>query len=254
MCQIQWVDCTSDKIDDRLICRQSPIGRFSQADRPFDHDIAARIDKASELVIRQYSPMLLSEPEYHLISDEHAKLLLKFTLGLRETARNRHQRATENPLQSDGADESLQVRREPKRDKFGIAEGWSLGGHGGNELRSPYRASASGNGNFVWKSSRNLHNVRHEGNGGELIRKMPPEKPKGGIGRVNLLAVFKQNRGRDEFILDGNKHFHAHGRNLFLRRLSHSEVRRHVRSTLDEGFVTYRVSCLRYGTDFIHRE
>lgn len=65
-----------------------------------------------------------------------------------------------------------------------------------------------------------MHDVRHKSNGRELIRKMPPEKPKGGIRGIDLLAEFKEEGGGDIFFLDGNEHFHAQAGNVFLLGLN----------------------------------
>jgi hypothetical protein len=77
----------------------------------------------------------------------------------------------------------------------------------------------------MWETGGNVHDVSHEGVGGKLVREMPPEKPKGGKGRVDLLAVFKEDSRGDIFFLDGNKHFHAQAGSVFLLRLTRIDVR-----------------------------
>ena len=98
-----------------------------------------------------------------------------------------------------------------------------------------------------------MHDVSHKGVGGELVRELSPEKPKGGIGGVDLLAVFKEDRRRDIFFLNGNKNFHAQAGDVSLLRLVHAGVRWAAYFERCQ-IATYWVARLRDCTDFVHCE
>lgn len=105
----------------------------------------------------------MRKPEDHLISHKDAELLLKLALGLRQAAGDSHEGAAENTFGGEWTHEGLQVRCKAERDRFGIVEDGPLGGHSGDELGAPDSAGCTGEGEFVGKTCRHVHDVSHEG-------------------------------------------------------------------------------------------
>ncbi len=91
--------------------------------------------------------------------------------------------------------------------------------HGWYELRTPYVARSTRDGQLVRKAASHVHDIGHESERSELVGELAAEEEEVGIGGIGRLEIIECDFVGDPFILDSGENFRAEGRILGLIHL-----------------------------------
>lgn len=124
-------------------------------------------------------------------------------IRLTQASRNGHDCTREDPLDSDGPHERLEIRRKPEGDGLIIAESWIRRSQGRNEFRTPDISSSAGNEQLVRVSVAHGHDVGQERQRSELVAELPAEEEVLGERRVGARQELEHDRLGYHLLLNG---------------------------------------------------